>query len=123
MSTQATNKLVVVGSVAVDWVITPTAERQESVGGAAVFFSMAASPLTRVQLVGVIGHDFPASAVADLQAAGVDLEGLERRDGLTFRWKGRYHENMNSRDTLETHLNVFEDFSPKLPAGYRDSDF
>jgi sugar/nucleoside kinase (ribokinase family) len=123
MSTQSTTKLVVVGSVAVDWVITPTAERQESVGGAAVFFSMAAAPLAQVQLVGVIGHDFPASAIADLERAGVDLDGLERRDGLTFRWKGRYHENMNSRDTLETHLNVFEDFSPKLPASYRDSDF
>ncbi|HLT36902.1 MAG TPA: PfkB family carbohydrate kinase [Enhygromyxa sp.] len=123
MSTQTTSKLVVVGSVAVDWVITPTAERQESVGGAAVFFSMAAAPLTGVQLVGVIGHDFPGSAIADLEAAGVDLSGLERSDGLTFRWKGRYHENMNSRDTLETHLNVFENFSPKLPAGYRDSDF
>lgn len=123
MSTQSSHKLVVVGSVAVDWVITPTAERKESVGGAAVFFSMAAAPLTRVQLVGVIGHDFPAAAIADLEHAGVDLDGLERSDGLTFRWKGRYHENMNSRDTLETHLNVFEDFSPKLPAGYRDSDF
>ncbi len=123
MSTQASNKLVVVGSVAVDWVITPTAERRESVGGAAVFFSMAAAPHAKVQLVGVIGHDFPAPAIADLEAAGVDLEGLERSDGLTFRWKGRYHENMNSRDTLETHLNVFENFSPKLPAGYRDSEF
>ncbi|MFO7562146.1 MAG: PfkB family carbohydrate kinase [Enhygromyxa sp.] len=123
MSTQASNKLVVVGSVAVDWVITPTAERQESVGGAAVFFSMAAAPLTRVQLVGVIGSDFPTAAITDLEGAGVDLEGLERREGLTFRWKGRYHENMNTRDTLETHLNVFEDFSPKLPADYRDSDF
>lgn len=123
MSTQSPTKLVVVGSVAVDWVITPTAERQESVGGAAVFFSMAAAPLAQVQLVGVIGNDFPAAAIADLEHAGVDLDGLERRDGLTFRWKGRYHENMNSRDTLETHLNVFEDFSPKLPASYRDSDF
>ena len=123
MSTQASNKLVVVGSVAVDWVITPHAERQDSVGGAAVFFSMAAAPHARVQLVGVIGHDFPQTALADLEAAGVDLEGLERSDGLTFRWKGRYHENMNSRDTLETHLNVFENFSPKLPASYRESDF
>jgi len=115
--------LVVVGSVAVDWIITPQAERQDSVGGAAVFFAMAAAPFARVQLVGVIGHDFPKSALGDLEAAGVDLEGLERSDGLTFRWKGRYHENMNSRDTLATHLNVFEDFSPKLPQRYRESDF
>ncbi|WP_255215877.1 PfkB family carbohydrate kinase [Pseudenhygromyxa sp. WMMC2535] len=120
---QAKNKLVVVGSVAVDWVITPRAEREESVGGAAVFFSMAAAPLCPVQLVGIVGQDFPAAAIADLEGAEVDLEGLERSEGKTFRWKGRYHENMNSRDTLETHLNVFEDFSPKLPASYRDSEF
>ncbi|PRQ05825.1 2-dehydro-3-deoxygluconokinase [Enhygromyxa salina] len=124
MSDQNSNKLVVVGSVAVDWVITPTAEREESVGGAAVFFAMAASPLTPVQLVGVVGHDFPAAALGDLERAGVDLDGLERNsDGLTFRWKGRYHENMNQRDTLETHLNVFENFSPRLPPSYRESEF
>jgi len=122
--THSNDKLVVVGSVAVDWVITPKAERRESVGGAAVFFSMAASPFTPVQLVGVVGKDFPASAVDHLESAGVDLDGLERDpEGLTFRWKGRYHENMNSRDTLETHLNVFENFSPKLPDSYRSSEF
>ena len=72
----------------------------------------------------MIGHDFPAASIADLEAAGVDLAGLERdAGGLTFRWKGRYHENMNQRDTLGTHLNVFENFSPKLPAGYRESEF
>lgn len=123
---EANSKLVVVGSVAVDWVITPVAERKESVGGAAVFFSMAAAPLldqSSVQLVGVVGKDFPASALQDLEGAGVELEGLERAEGQTFRWKGRYHENMNHRDTLETHLNVFENFKPKLPASYRDSDF
>lgn len=117
------NQLVVVGSVAVDWVITPSAEREHSVGGAAVYFAMAAAPYAKVRLVGVIGDDFPAQAIADLEAAGVDLEGLEHTDGRTFRWKGRYHENMNSRDTLETHLNVFEDFSPRLPSSYRDSEF
>ena len=120
----SSGNLVVVGSVAVDWVITPSAERRDSVGGAAVFFAMAASPFCGVRLVGVIGHDFPAASIADLEAAGVDLAGLERdADGLTFRWKGRYHENMNQRDTLETHLNVFENFSPKLPESYRESEF
>lgn len=118
------NKLVVVGSVAVDWVITPKAERKESVGGAAVYFSMAAAARAPVQLVGVIGKDFPSGALRDLGEAGVDLDGLERDpDGLTFRWKGRYHENMKERDTLETHLNVFESFSPKLPDSYRESEF
>lgn len=121
---QATpSNLVVVGSVAVDWIITPSAERPESVGGAAVYFAMAASPFTPIQLVGVIGSDFPTTAIHDLEQAGVDLGGLERTDGLTFRWKGRYHENMNQRDTLETHLNCFEQFAPKLPESYRTSDF
>lgn len=119
----APESLVVVGSVAVDWIITPTAERRESVGGAAVYFAMAASPFCPVQLVGVIGNDFPTTAIADLEHAGVDLAGLERSEGLTFRWKGRYHEQMNSRDTLETHLNCFEHFSPKLPSSYRSSEF
>ncbi|KIG17564.1 Ribokinase [Enhygromyxa salina] len=122
-SDQSNHNLVVVGSVAVDWVITPSAERKDSVGGAAVFFAMAAAPLAKVQLVGVVGHDFPQGSISDLEHAGVDLAGLERSDGLTFRWKGRYHENMNQRDTLETHLNVFEDFAPKLPQRYRESDF
>ena len=84
--------LLVVGSVAIDWIITPRAERPEAVGGSATFFSMAASYLAPVRLVGVVGHDFPAAAIADLKAHGVDTDGLEIvGDGLTFRWKGRYH--------------------------------
>ncbi|HEY8374855.1 MAG TPA: PfkB family carbohydrate kinase, partial [Nannocystis sp.] len=76
------------------------------------------------RLVGVVGKDFPAYAIADLQAAGVDTDGLQVvQDGLTFRWKGRYHDNMNDRTTLETHLNVFEHFQPRLPPAYRDSEY
>ncbi|WP_346674054.1 PfkB family carbohydrate kinase [Nannocystis sp. SCPEA4] len=116
--------LVVVGSVAIDWIITPRAERPESVGGSATFFSMAASYLSQVRLVGVVGRDFPDYAVADLRANGVDVSGLEIvQDGLTFRWKGQYHENMNDRTTLETHLNVFEKFQPRLPAEFRGSEY
>ncbi|MDC0718879.1 PfkB family carbohydrate kinase [Nannocystis bainbridge] len=116
--------LVVVGSVAIDWIITPRAERPESVGGSATFFAMAASYLAQVRLVGVVGRDFPDYAVADLKAAGVDVSGLEIvQDGLTFRWKGQYHENMNDRTTLETHLNVFEKFQPNLPAEFRGSEY
>lgn len=114
------DQLLVVGSVAIDWIITPHDEREESVGGSATFFSMAASYLTPVQLVGVVGHDFPDHAVEDMRGAGIDLNGLEVvSDGKTFRWKGKYHENMNDRDTLETHLNCFEHFAPKLPDAYR----
>ncbi len=116
------DQLLVVGSVAIDWIITPHDEREESVGGSATFCSMAASYLSPVRLVGVVGHDFPDHAVEDMRQSGIDLEGLERvDDGLTFRWKGKYHENMNDRDTLETHLNYFEHFEPKLPESYRRS--
>jgi sugar/nucleoside kinase (ribokinase family) len=118
------SSLLVVGSVAIDWVITPRAERSESVGGSATYFSMAASYFAPVRLVGVVGRDFPTTAVEDLAARGVDLAGLQRvSDGLTFRWKGRYHDDMNRRDTLETHLNVFEAFQPTVPAAYRSSEF
>jgi sugar/nucleoside kinase (ribokinase family) len=115
--------LVVVGSVAVDWVITPHGERQDSVGGSATYFSMASSYFTPTSLVGVVGKDFPQHAVADLKSKNVCLDGLEVvEDGLTFRWKGKYHENMNDRDTLETHLNCFESFEPKIPAHYQNCD-
>ena len=116
--------LLVVGSVAIDWIITPHAEREESVGGSATFFAMAASYLSRVRLVGVVGGDFPQAAIGDLRDRGVDLTGLEViADGKTFRWKGRYHDNMNDRTTLATDLNVFESFTPKLPPEFRGSDF
>lgn len=116
--------LLVVGSVAIDWIITPRAERPESVGGSATFFAMAASYLSQVRVVGVVGRDFPQYALDDLRAAGVDVSGLEMvRDGLTFRWKGQYHDNMNDRTTLETHLNVFEHFQPRLPPAFQDSEY
>ncbi len=116
--------VLVVGSVAVDWVITPRAEREESIGGAATFFSMAASYLSNVRLVGVVGEDFPPQGLADLKSRGVDLDGLEvNPEGLTFRWKGKYHDNMNGRDTLDTQLGVFEAFDPKLPEHYQDTEY
>lgn len=116
--------LLVVGSVAIDWIITPHAEREESIGGSATYFAIAASYLAGVRLVGVVGGDFPPAAVADLRARGVDLTGLEvLPEAKTFRWKGRYHDNMNDRTTLETHLNCFETFAPKLPPAYRSSEF
>ncbi len=121
---ERTPAVVVVGSVAVDHVITPKAERETSVGGSGTFFSMSASYFGPVRLVGVVGRDFPEQALADLRAAHVDTEGLEIvPDGLTFRWKGRYHEDMNHRDTLDTQLNVFERFAPKLPPAYRSSEY
>lgn len=117
-------ELLVVGSVAIDSIITPKAVREESVGGSATYFAMAASFFAPIRLVGVVGEDFPPSTVQDLKSSGVDLEGLETiSGGKTFRWKGRYHDNMNDRTTLETHLNVFEHFQPKLPERYRSSEY
>lgn len=118
------NQLLVVGSVAIDWIITPEAERAESVGGSATYFGMSASYHCPVSLVGVVGADFPQQACEDLSRHGVCLQGLERvPEGKTFRWKGRYHDDMNHRDTLDTQLHCFEAFNPKLPAGYQDSDY
>ncbi|MFP6583942.1 MAG: PfkB family carbohydrate kinase [Candidatus Hydrogenedentota bacterium] len=107
--------VTVVGSVALDTVDTPSGENIEGLGGAATFFSLAASNFTDVNLVGVIGTDFPEEHIELLRSKGINLEGLEQVEGKTFRWKGHYHDNLNVRDTLETHLNVFETFEPKLP--------
>jgi sugar/nucleoside kinase (ribokinase family) len=112
--------ILVVGSVAFDNIETPHGRAQEVLGGSAAHFAVAASYFTRVKLVSVIGEDFPAQEVAFLAARNIDLEGLTRATGRTFRWTGRYHEDMNIRDTLELQLNVFADFSPVLPASYRN---
>lgn len=121
---RSASPLVVVGSVAIDHVITPVAERAESVGGAATYFAMAASYLTPVQLVGVVGQDFPRATVDDLTARDIDLTGLQViPGGKTFRWTGRYRPNMNERDTLDTQLGVFEGFDPALPPGYVNSEY
>jgi len=115
--------LLVVGSVAIDTVEAPGGRAEDVVGGAALYFSLAASFFTPVRMVGVVGADFPRSVLADLARRGVDLAGLEERPGRTFRWSGRYHEDVNVRDTLHLDLGVFGDFRPTLPAGYRDSRY
>lgn len=116
--------LLVVGSVALDSVETPTARRENVLGGAAVFFSYAASYFSRVQLVGVIGDDWPAEHRTLLEDRGIDTAGLHVVEGgKTFRWTGKYMPNMNDRETLEVHLNVFEKFDPVLPPNFRQSKF
>jgi cytidine kinase len=116
--------LVVVGSVALDSVETPTARRDNVLGGAAVFFSYSASYFSPVKLVGVVGEDWPAEHTALLQNRGIDTAGLHVvKGGRTFRWTGKYQPNMNDRETLEVHLNVFGDFDPVLPADYRRAKF
>ena len=96
--------VTVVGSVALDTVITPTGTNEDGLGGTATFFSLAASHYTQVQLVGVVGTDFPEAHVELLRRRNVDLDGLERVDGKTFRWTGKYHDDLNFRDTLDTQL-------------------
>ena len=115
--------VTVAGSIALDTVETPWGRNVEGLGGAATYFSIAASNYTQVHLVGVIGEDFPASHVDMLKAKGIGLEGLETLPGRTFRWTGRYHEDLNRRDTLDTQLNVFEQFHPKLPQAARDAKY
>ncbi len=112
---------LVVGSVALDTVDTPYGHAQEALGGTAVYFSIAASQFTDVKIVGVVGDDFPDHHLQVLQRHGCDLEGLQRKEGRTFRWVGSYDENMNIAHTLDTQLNVFESFRPELPLSYRRS--
>ena len=107
--------VTVVGSVALDTVETPWGRSDDSLGGSAIYFALAAAHYAGVEVVGVVGDDFPAQHVELLAARGVGIEGLERVPGKTFRWSGRYHEDVNLRDTLDTQLNVFEQFHPKLP--------
>ena len=115
--------ILVVGSVAFDTIETPYGRAEEVLGGSAAYFAVAASYFARVKLVAVVGADFPAHERAFLASRDIDLEGLEVRKGRTFRWSGRYHEDMNVRDTLDLQLNVFSDFSPVLPARYRNAPF
>jgi sugar/nucleoside kinase (ribokinase family) len=115
--------LLVVGSVALDSIETAAGARERVLGGAASYFSVAASFLTRsVRLVGVVGQDFPPAHVAFLRERGVDLMGLEQAAGPSFHWRGRYSADFARRETLETKLNVFEQFQPKLPDAYRDAE-
>ena len=115
--------VLVVGSVALDSVETPFGKAEDVLGGSATFFSAAASIFTPVQLVGVVGNDYPMERLQPLADRGVDLSGLEQADGPSFRWRGRYRHDLNSAETLETHLGVFSRFSPKIPEQFRQAPF
>src|SRR4029079_19205726 len=99
--------VLVVGSVALDSVETPFGKADDVLGGSATFFSAAASLLTPVQLVGVVGTDYPMEKLEPLAKRGVDLAGLERAEGQSFRWRGRYRHDLNAAETLATHPGVF----------------
>src|SRR6202522_343818 len=115
--------LVVVGSVAYDGVETPHGRVERMLGGAATYISLAASFFTKPKLVGIVGDDFADEDTQLLLHHGVDLEGLERVPGKTFFWAGKYSDDMNDRTTLQTDLNVFADFNPKLPASYKAAPY
>ena len=115
--------LLVVGSIALDSVATPFGQTADAPGGSAVFFSAAGAILHPVQVVGVVGTDYPLDALKTLEARGVDLSGVERAPGESFRWKAKYSYDLSSRETLETRLGVFADFRPKLPPRFQDSRY
>ena len=115
--------VTVVGSVAFDDVETPYGRNVDGLGGAATYFAIAAANFTQVNMVAIIGEDFPPEHIALFEQKRIDLAGLERAEGKTFRWAGRYHANLNDRDTLDTQLNVFEHFHPKLPKAACEAPF
>ena len=117
--------LLVVGTVAFDAIETPFAKTDKIIGGAATYICHSASFFSKnINLVSVVGEDFPNKAINSLKEKGVDVKGLQIKEGRkTFFWSGKYHNNMNSRDTLKTELNVLEDFDPVIPKKYTKSDF
>lgn len=122
MTFEGAGSILVVGSVALDGVETPFGEVDEEVGGSAVHFSAAASLLAPVQMVGVVGDDYPMDRLDFLRERGADLSGIETAEGPSFRWKGRYNYDLSSRETLDTQLGVFADFHPRIPEGFRSPD-
>jgi sugar/nucleoside kinase (ribokinase family) len=115
--------VLAVGTVAFDSIETPFGSVERILGGSASYFALAASFFTSVRLVGIVGQDFPGEYVELFTQRNIDLEGLQRDKGETFHWRGRYHEDINVRDTLELHLNVLSGFVPRLPERYRDAEY
>jgi len=115
--------VLVVGTVAFDSIETPSGSAERILGGSASYFALGASFFAPVRIVGVIGRDFPQDYIDIFNQRNIDIEGLERAEGETFHWRGRYHEDINVRDTIELHLNVLAGFAPKLPESYRDAEY
>lgn len=115
--------LLVVGSVAFDNIRTPYGHAEDIAGGSATYFSVTASHFAPVNIVAVVGEDFGDAQMEMFRGRAIDTQGIERAKGKTFRWRGEYNGNMNEARTLETQLNVFQSFSPKIPAAYLNSEF
>lgn len=115
-------KILVVGSVALDSIETPFGTVEDTLGGSATHFSCSASFFNEVGIVGVVGKDFPIAHIDFLNGLSIDTDGLEIVSGRTFRWKGYYEFDLNQAHTLDTQLNVFEHFHPKLPKEWRSAE-
>jgi sugar/nucleoside kinase (ribokinase family) len=115
--------VLVVGTVAFDSIETPFGSAERILGGSAAYFALAASLFMPVRVVGVIGRDFPQEYIDLFTERNIDIEGLHKEAGETFHWRGRYHEDINVRDTLELHLNVLAGFVPRVPESYRDAEY
>jgi sugar/nucleoside kinase (ribokinase family) len=115
--------ILVVGSVAFDAMETPSGRRERCLGGAATYFALAASYFTSVRMIGVVGEDFGAEEEAVLTRRGIDTRGIEHVPGKSFFWRGSYMKNLNEAQTLDTELNVFQSFSPKIPEAYKDTEY
>ena len=115
--------VLVVGTVAFDSIETPFGSAERILGGSASYFALGASFFAPVRIVGVIGEDFPQDYIDLFNQRNIDIEGIQREKGDTFHWRGRYHEDINLRDTIELHLNVLAGFEPKLPERYRDAEY
>jgi sugar/nucleoside kinase (ribokinase family) len=115
--------ILVVGSVAIDSVETPFGVGENVLGGSATYFYTSASFFTDVNLVGIIGDDFPQEHIDFLKSRNIDLQGLVRENGKTFHWKGKYGFDLNEAQTLDTQLNVFQTFRPQIPAAYADTEY
>ncbi len=111
--------MLIVGTVALDTVITPHGKREDILGGSATYSGISASYFTDIGMIAVVGNDFSAEHRSLLEIKGIDTSGIESKDGNTFRWKGEYGRDMNSRTTLDTQLNVLEDFDPRLSSEQR----
>jgi len=119
----SSNKVLIVGSMAFDDLELPSGTFKDVVGGSATYGAAASSLFAPTQIVGVVGDDFPDETLDRLSSRGVDVAGVERSEGKTFRWSGRYADDLSSRETLDTQLNVFADFRPKIPDSYREAEY
>jgi sugar/nucleoside kinase (ribokinase family) len=115
--------VLVVGTVAFDSIETPSGSAERILGGSASYFALGASFFAPVRVVGVIGQDFPQDYLDLFTERNIDIAGIKREAGDTFHWRGRYHEDINQRDTIELHLNVLAGYEPQLPENYRDAEY